>query len=79
MSGYLYPEVKAAKAKRARAQRLWEAMTGGENEAGRRKRLREIWSAILQAESVEVLPHHLKIKAMPRVRGAGRAAARAGY
>lgn len=47
MSGYLYPT--SDNVKRVRARRLWLAMIG-ENDAGRKNRLREIWAAILQSE-----------------------------
>ena len=45
----------------------------------RRRRYRDIWSAILHDDALHALPHHIQIAVAPRVRGCGRAARKAGF
>jgi hypothetical protein len=42
-------------------------------------RLSDIWAAIVKADDVDRLPHHIKIRVKPRVRGCGHAAKKAGF
>lgn len=44
-----------------------------------RDRLRQIWGAILESESLKREPYHIQVKRAPRIRGAGAAARRAGF
>jgi hypothetical protein len=55
-----------------------EAMSGEEKKS-HRERLREIWTAIIEANKTRLLPIHQRIKAAPRIRGCGAAARRAGF
>lgn len=50
------------------------------DEKARLERYREIWEIIIwDIRERTMIPHHVRIRQAPRIRGVGRAAARAGF